>query len=274
MSDRTVTELAALRACLRELGACAVAFSGGLDSSLLIAVARLALGEKVVAMTVVTPYMATWELAEARQLAAALGVRHEHLELPVPAAIVDNPPDRCYRCKKLVFTALRERAATLGIAALLDGTNVDDLGDHRPGLKALAELKVRSPLLELGFGKDAIRAAARELGLPNWNKPPMACLLSRLPHGARVTEPLLRRVEAAERYLMDIGFPAVRVRSHDDLARIEVPPETRREFFDEALLDRIAEHLKGLGYRYVSLDLGGYRTGNMNEAETDSDAGA
>ena len=182
-----------------------------------------------------------------------------------PEALRDNPPERCYLCKKALFATLLELAAGQGIAHVLDGTNQDDLGDYRPGLRALAELGVISPLLAAGIGKDDIRALSREAGLPTWSKPSGACLLTRLPHGRRVAAEELIRIDTAETWLRSLGFPAVRLRSHGDLARLEVPRAQA-----QALLEADARHgvdgkLKALGYRHVTLDLAGYRMGSLNE---------
>ncbi|MGE5153368.1 MAG: ATP-dependent sacrificial sulfur transferase LarE, partial [Bdellovibrio bacteriovorus] len=209
---------------LRAIGPAAVAFSGGVDSSLLVALARDAYGDEALALTVAAPQMARWEVAEARELAGALGVRHRVVELPLLPAIRDNPPERCYLCKRALLRELGSVAALVGLTQLLDGTNRDDLGEHRPGLRALKELGVLSPLAECGFTKADVRALARRLGLPNWDKPAYACLLTRLPQGTPVTEETLRRIESAERCLIDLGYPGVRVRTHGDLARIELDP--------------------------------------------------
>ncbi|HAS51435.1 MAG TPA: ATP-dependent sacrificial sulfur transferase LarE [Gammaproteobacteria bacterium] len=242
----------------------AVACSGGLDSSLLLAVAHLTLGERVLALTVVTPYMASWEIAEAIEFTAQLGVRHQRLTLPIPADIAHNPPDRCYRCKRTLFTELKAIAAAEGCAWLADGTNQDDLSDYRPGMRALRELDVRSPLLEAGLGKADIRRYARALDLPVWNKPASACLLTRLPHETEVQPKLLRRVEAAERALLDLGFSTVRVRCHGDLARIEVHRTEQARLLEETVAAQIVAALTQCGFRYVTLDLPGYRMGSFN----------
>ena len=252
---------------LRALGPSAVAFSGGVDSSLLVALAREAYGEEALALTVAAPQMARWEIEEARQLAGSLGVRHRVVEMPLLPAIRDNPPERCYLCKRALFRELRSLAAVAGLAGLLDGTNRDDLGDHRPGLRALRELGISSPLAACGLTKADVRALSRRLGLPTWDKPAYACLLTRLPHGTPVTEEILRRIEAAERLFIELGYPGVRVRTHGDLARIEIDPAEHPRLLGEA--GAIAARLQDLGYRHVTLDLLGYRTGSMNAVATD-----
>lgn len=252
---------------LRTLGPSAVAFSGGVDSSLLVALAHEAYGEEALALTVAAPQMARWEIEEARQLARSLGVRHRVVDLPLLPAIRDNPPERCYLCKRALFRELRDLAAMAGLAGLLDGTNRDDLGDHRPGLRALRELGISSPLAACGLTKADVRALSRRLGLPTWDKPAYACLLTRLPHGTAVTEEALRRIETGERLLIELGYPGVRVRTHGDLARIEIDPAEHPRLLGEA--GAIASRLQHLGYRHVTLDLLGYRSGSMNAAATD-----
>ncbi|MFZ1640883.1 MAG: ATP-dependent sacrificial sulfur transferase LarE [Candidatus Contendobacter sp.] len=251
---------------LRALESLAVACSGGLDSSLLLAAARMALAGRVLALTVVTPYMASGEIADARELARTLGVRHRVLELPMPAEITHNPPDRCYRCKSALFAELKSVAADEGFAWLADGSNRDDLADYRPGMRALRELDVRSPLLEADLGKAEIRRYARALNLPVWDKPASACLLTRLPHDTEVDLSVLRRVEAAERALRGLGFGAVRVRCHDDLARIEVDRTEHLRLLDGSLAGQVVAALNECGFRYVTLDLQGYRMGSFNPA--------
>jgi len=261
MSDRCRR----LRKRLQSLGGCAVAFSGGLDSSFLLHAAVQALGRKAAAFTLVTEYVPEAELREARRFAEGLGARHVVLEVPFPEAIRRNPRDRCYLCKRELFSRIREESRRLGIEHVVDGTNRDDLGEDRPGLRALRELGIGSPLAETGFGKAEIRRQAKRLGLGVWDKPACACLLTRLPFDVPVTREALARVEKAEAVLRDRGFRSVRVRSHGELARIEVAREERSKLFDEGLMDGLGAALEALGFVYVTFDLRGYRTGSMTE---------
>ncbi|WP_043601586.1 ATP-dependent sacrificial sulfur transferase LarE [Solidesulfovibrio magneticus] len=254
-----------LLADLGGLQSAVLAFSGGLDSSFLLHAASRAMGEGLTAVTLDTPYAPRAEIAEAAALAGRLGVRHVVLPVPFPEALRDNPPERCYLCKKALFAKLLELAAGEGIAHVLDGTNQDDLGDHRPGLRALAELGIVSPLLSAGIGKADIRALSRQAGLPIWDKPSGACLLTRLPHGRRVTAEELKRIDTAETWLRSLGFPAVRLRSHGDLARLEVPRDQAPAVLEADARHDIDAKLKALGYRHVTLDLAGYRMGSLNE---------
>jgi uncharacterized protein len=249
---------------LGSLESCAVAFSGGLDSCLLLKAAKDALGDRVTAVTVSTPYTAQRELQEAEGIAAGMGVNHRLLSMPLMDNLRFNPPDRCYRCKKQLFQVLKEDAQKSAIQVILDGTNADDLQDYRPGLKALKELGILSPLATHGMTKGDIRDLSREQGLPNWNRGPSACLLSRIPYNQEITPHRLQMIEKAEQYLMDMGFAFVRVRSDGTTARIEVGREERIKFFDEEFLDAVSKTLKDMGYIYVAFELEGYRMGNMN----------
>ena len=250
---------------LRARGALAVAYSAGVDSTFLLAAAREALGENVLALTAVTAAIPRRELAEAAAFAQALGIRHQLVEvdaLAVPA-FRENTPDRCYHCKKHIFTALWAAARAAGMAHLAEGSNLDDDRDYRPGHRAIRELGVESPLRQAELTKAEIRALSEQLGLPTAAKPSFACLASRVPYGEIITAEKLRRIDAAEQTLRDLGFAQYRVRSHGDLARIEVPePELEKLF---SLRREVQSALTDLGFAYVTMDLRGFRSGSMNE---------
>lgn len=249
---------------LEQTKGCVLAFSGGVDSSLLAAAAKTALSDNFLAVTVSTPYTMNWEVQEAGCLAKKLGIRHRQEQMPFPEEIRNNPPDHCYTCKKILFARMLEIAREHGFVQVVEGTNVDDLSDFRPGIRALHELEIQSPLVQAGLNKAEIREQSEKLGLPTWNKPSFACLLSRLPCDTPISDRDLEMVEVAEVFLMDLGFKAVRVRKHWDVARIEVPMERISDLASAALGPQIHRKLKDMGFKHVAVDLAGYRTGSQN----------
>jgi uncharacterized protein len=258
-------------ACLLDIigakGRAAVAFSGGVDSSFLCHAAAAALGKNAAAITIVSPMLPASEIACAREVAGFVGIEHILVEEDdIEDIVAENPHDRCYHCKKTEFGRILAEAKKRNIETVLDGSNADDAGDYRPGLRALEELRIVSPLREAGLNKEEIRALSRRFNLPTWDKPAFACLASRIPYGERISRGKLSRIEKAEDALRAFGFRQFRVRSHGDTARIEVAPEERRKFFDEETLDAVSRSLKSAGFLYVALELEGYVMGSMNRA--------
>ncbi len=261
------TKYSRLKEILLEMESVLVAFSGGVDSTFLLKAARDLLGDRAGAITIDAPFHSRYEFEEAKRLAAVIGARHIILnvhDLQVYGLDV-NPPDRCYLCKKAVFSLCRDQARDGGFRFLVDGSNADDLQDFRPGRRALAELEVRSPLLEAGLEKGEIRELSRRLGLDTWDKPALACLLTRFPHGERVTVEGLAMVERCEEFLRSRGYGQFRVRAHGESARIELAPEELGRVLDAGERTAVSEFFHAAGFRYVALDLDGYRCGAMNE---------
>lgn len=254
---------------LKSIGPTVLAFSGGVDSTLLLQAAFDAYGENALAITVLSPYIPRWEYKEAVELAERIGITHHIIEVDIPEIIRNNPPDRCYLCKKALFSQILEVSRSLGYTQVMDGSNFDDTKDYRPGMKALGELRVVSPLLELEITKNEVREMSKALNLPTWDKPAYACLLTRIPYGTELVESDFKMIEAAEVYMMSMGFRAVRVRKHNDLARVEIASQDMQKVLQQDLMRRIDAALKEIGFTYVSLDMKGYEVGSFNKTLSD-----
>jgi uncharacterized protein len=256
-----------LKILLHEMKSAVLAYSGGVDSSLLLKAASEVIGPSLIAVTAVSETYPAGELQAAQNVAASLGVKHRTLftEELSSESFARNPTDRCYYCKKELFEKLRRLADSEGISSVIEGSNTDDLNDHRPGRKAAQEYRVRSPLIEVGLSKPEVRELARSLHLGVWNKPSLACLSSRVPYGTRITPAILQAIQSAEDHLRAHGFRQVRVRHHGNTARIEIDQSDFPKLIAEGVAEEITTALKEIGYTYVCLDLAGYRTGSMNE---------
>lgn len=269
MNDAGVDTLRrALEETIHGYGSVVIGFSAGVDSSVVAAAAHAALGADAVAVTAVTETITEEDLALARRIASQLGMRHELIEyneLEIPS-YAENPANRCYFCKDALYTRLGALARERGIGVILDGANADDVADYRPGRTAAAEQDVRSPLVELGITKAQVRLLAQSYGLPNHDKPSAPCLSSRVPYGTPITREILIQIDRAERALRSLGFGELRVRHHGEVARVELPREDHARAIERA--DEIDAALRDAGYRYVSLDLRGFRSGSLNEALT------
>lgn len=254
-----------LKNIISETGKAAVAFSGGVDSALLSKVTYDVLRENSIAITLVSPMNAQSEMKDAEELAKEIGIKHYMInDDEIEDEVLANPVNRCYFCKKIEFGAIIDKAKEVGVKVVFDGSNMDDMSDYRPGLQALSELEVMSPLRMAGLTKSDIRELSHQLGLRSWNKPALACLGSRIPYGERITIEKLTKIDKSEDYLRSLGFVQFRVRSHENMARIEVSPEERSKMFDGNLLDQISKQLKTYGYQYVCMELEGYVTGSLN----------
>lgn len=258
-------KLQALRKYLEKTDQLVLAFSGGVDSTFLAAYAHEVLKDKLTTVTIATPYIPKWEIREAVNFVKERGINHRIIELETPENITHNPENRCYLCKTKLFNRILDYARKQGVKYVADGSNADDVKDYRPGMKALKELEILSPLLENGITKAEVRQFSHEMGLPTWDRPAYACLLTRLPYHTTVKNDVLEKIEAAEVFLTNRGLVGCRVRVHDQLARIEINPLHFQKIVEEEFRSSISQYLKQIGFAYVTFDATGYRVGSFNE---------
>ena len=274
--ETTGAKLEKLKSIVKEMESAVIAFSGGVDSTFLLRLCQDVLGDGAIAVTAISPTYPAHEFDEAKKLAALIGSRHiviESNELDIPG-FSENSPRRCYFCKSELFELLKLEAEKLGAAHVLDGANCDDLNDYRPGRDAAMELGVRSPLIEAGMNKEDIRILSKKMGLPTWNKPAFACLSSRFPYGTGITADRVDMISACEDVLRELSFSQFRVRYHGDVARVELESRDFQRFLSEEVKGIVLERFKNEGFKYISLDVEGYRTGSMNEAITGTEGSA
>ncbi|MDD3642964.1 MAG: ATP-dependent sacrificial sulfur transferase LarE [Candidatus Krumholzibacteria bacterium] len=267
-------KLSRLLEIVERCGSAAVAFSGGVDSTLLLSVASEVLEGRVLAVTVAAPFMPRHELHAAAEAAALIGARHITVDVDLDdiERFCANPVDRCYFCKRHLFSKILEIARREGLSCVMEASNADDSGDYRPGMRAVRELGILSPLLDAGLVKEEIRELLRGRGVPGWDRPSTACLASRVPYGEPITIEKLLRIDRAEDLLRSLGFAQCRVRHHGGLARIEVEPDMVARTLEPEMRETILKRLEGLGFAYVAVDLRGFRTGSLNEGISRSEA--
>lgn len=265
--DTLQAKLGRLQATFAAMDSLMVAFSGGVDSSFVLKVAHETAGSRVLALTTTSPTMPDEDLVSAREIAELIGARHLIIgsnELEIPG-YAENPLNRCYLCKHNLFTVCEQKAAELGIEHIVDGLNLDDLHDYRPGMQAASEKRVRHPLVEAELTKNEIRQLSKMMGLPTWDRPASPCLSSRFPYGTQITLERLQQVSGGEKLLKSLGFKIVRVRYHGEVARLEVGREEMARLLDPQIVEVLSREFRKLGFRFVTLDLAGFRSGSLNE---------